>query len=189
MTDLILVIFSAAIINNIIVMEMLGTDPMLSFLRKMDVARGLSLTLLIVLPVVTTTGYMVNQWILIPNHVEYLRLIVFILLILCVAGLLKSFGKKINPALNIFLPAAGINTTVLGTLLLSNQHSLNLLSATMYGIGSAIGFALVLLMLTAINERLETVAVPAPFRGMPVLLLTLALLSMGFMGFIGITDI
>ncbi len=193
MSDLILVIFSAAIINNIIVMEMLGADPALVFLRKLDIARGLSLTLLILLPLLTACGFMINSWVLVPNQVEYLQLLVYILLILCLSGLLTTFGhvvfKKSHTVLKIFLPYAAINTTVMGTLLLASEHSKNLLAAFGYGLGSAAGFALVLFMLTAINERLEAADVPTPFRGIPVLLLTLTLMSMGFMGFTGMVNL
>ena len=89
----------------------------------------------------------------------------------------------------VFLPFAGINTTVLGAMLLTGETSHTLFQSLAFGLGSALGFALVLILLTAATERLETADVPAPFRGLPIQLLTLALFSMAFMGFNGLIRI
>lgn len=189
MSDLLLIIFSAAFVNNIVVLEIIGVDPALAFLRKMDVAVGLCLTILVLLPLVTVTAYLVNLWLLAPYHLQYLQLLIFIPVILLIAGCLKQWGYLINKELHtritVFLPLAGINSTVLGVILLDQQLAYGLLKSFAYSLGCAAGFSLVLLILTAATERLEVSDIPIPFRGIPVLLITLALISMAFMGFNG----
>lgn len=189
MSDLLLIIFSAAFVNNIVVLEIIGADPALSFLRKMDVAIGLCLTMLVLLPLVTVFTYLINIWFIIPFHLEFLQLLIFIPTVLLITGCIKQWGHLVNKTLhariNIFLPFAGINTTVLGVILLNQQLVYGLLKSLAFGLGSAAGFSIVLLILTASSERIEVSDVPVPFRGIPVLLLTLALISMAFMGFSG----
>ena len=192
MTDFFLILFSMALVNNIIVIQIIGIDPTLAFSRKLDVAFGLSYTILLMLPLVTVIGYLIDNWLLIPFSIEYLRLLIFVLLIVLVSWCLKLSLHKINSTLNervnIFFPFAVINTAVLGTLLLNQQFSNSLFMAFAFGIGTAIGFSFILLLLTAITERLEVADVPVPFKGIPVLLITLGLLSMAFLGFIGLVD-
>lgn len=192
MAEFFLILFSTALVNNIIVIQVIGIDPALAYSRKFDVAFGLSYTMLMMLPLVTVVGYLIDIWLLVPFNIEYLRLLIFVLLIVLVSWCLKLLLPKINSSLNervnIFFPFAVINTTVLGTLLLNQQFSNNLFMAFAFGIGTAIGFALILLLLTAITERLEVADVPVPFQGIPILFITLALVSMAFLGFIGLVN-
>lgn len=189
MSDFILIIFSAAIINNIIVLEILGADPALAFLRRMDVASGLSLTMCILLPLVTVSCYLLETYLVIPLQLEYLEIFIFVAVIVLIIWCLKLWGQNSNPGFtrlfNVFLPFAGINTTILGTVLLNHKLVHGLIHSLAFSIGSALGFSLILLMMTAINERLEVSDVPRPVRGIPILLITLALISMAFSGFTG----
>lgn len=190
MTEFILIIFSAALVNNIIVLGIVGADPALGFMRRMDVANGLCLTMLVLLPLVAVTGYLIDTWLLIPLQLEYLQLLVFVFTILLITLLLKKYGRLLNQKLdariNVFLPFAGINTAVLGTMLLNKEFSNTFLTSLAFGMGTALGFSLVLLLMTAAFERLEVADVPDPFRGLPITLITLGLISMAFMGFSGL---
>jgi len=193
MTDSILIILSAALVNNIIVDRVIGTDPALAFVRKMDVTWGLCLTMLVLLPTVTASAWLLDNWLLAPLHLEYLRLLVFVSTIIVICRLLQLYLHRVNKTLaariTVFLPFAGINTTVLGVMLFYGETARTLLQALAFGLGSAAGFTLILLILTAATERLEGTDVPAPFRGLPILLVTLALISMAFMGFSGLIKI
>lgn len=192
MSEFILIIFSAALVNNIIVLGIIGTDPALAFMRRMDVATGLCLTMLVLLPLVSVSGYLLDYWLLAPLQLEYLQLLVFVSTVILITLLLKHYGHRINKKLdariNIFLPFAGINTTVLGTMLLNHELSNTFLKSLAFGMGSALGFSFVLLLMTAAFERLEVTDVPVPFRGLPIVLITLALISMAFMGFSGLIN-
>jgi electron transport complex protein RnfA len=193
MSDFILIIISTALVNNIIVEQVIGADPALAFTRKFSVAFGLIYTMIILLPLATVCAYIIDTYVLVPLDVQYLRLLVFISVILLLALCLKQWGNKVNDKLgelfNIFMPLAAINTAVLGTLLLNQQYAHGLWQSFIFGLGSSLGFALILLMLTAINERLQTADVPAPFRGMSITLITLGLISMAFLGFVGLSNI
>ena len=193
MSDFILIIFSAALVNNIVVEQIIGADPALAFMRKMDVATGMSCTMIILLPLVTVCAYAIDTFLLIPLGLQYLNLLVFVSVILLLAWCLKLWAHRINQKLAgriiIFLPLAGINTTVLGTLLLNQQLAHGMFTSLAFGLGVGLGFSLILLMLTAINERLEVADVPAPFRGMSITLITLALISMAFLGFTGLINV
>lgn len=192
MSDFILIIFSAAFVNNIVVEQIIGADPALAFMRKMDVAIGMSCTMIILLPLVTVCAYAIDTFLLVPLNLQYLNLLVFVSVILLLAWCLKFWVHRINQKLavhiNIFLPFAAVNTLVLGVMLLNQESSNSLLQSLAFGIGSALGFSLILLLMTATMERLEVADVPAPFRGLPILLITLAMISMAFMGFLGLIN-
>ena len=193
MAELVLIVLSTALVNNIVVELVIGADPALAFVRKMDVTQGLCLTMLVLLPMVTVSSWFLENWLLAPLHLEYLQLLVFVSTIIVVCWLLKlhmyRINKKLAERISVFLPFAGINSTVLGVMLLNGETAKTLLQSLAFGIGSAAGFALILMLLTAMTERLEATDVPAPFRGLPILLITLALISMAFMGFSGLTRV
>lgn len=190
MTDLLLVIFSAALVNNIVVLEVIGADPALAFLRRQDVAFDLSLTLLVLLPVVIVASWLLQHWLMSPLDLEYLQLLLLVAVILCsvygLKALVPFLPHSLSTRLDPLLPFAGLNVTVLGTVLLNQEAGNGFPASIAFAIGTALGFALLLLLMTAVRERLEAADVPLPFRGMPVLLLTLSIMAMAFMGFKGL---
>jgi electron transport complex protein RnfA len=195
MEEIFLVLISSALVNNIVVSHVIGTDPALVATQRRDVARGISYLMLILLPLTTVIASTTTQLILIPLHLQYLQTFVFVMLIILIVYGLRlwaslwpkiwtgPFGKS---GAKMFLPLAGVNVTVLGTLLLNQQQDNNLFYSFIFGLGTAIGFALMLALLTAINTRLEMADVPAPFKGLSITLLTLGLISMAFLGFSGL---
>lgn len=189
MADIILFILVTALANNIIVMQMAGVDPALAFNKRLAVAKNLCLMLVILLPLVTTFTFIVQHAVLSPLEIGYLKLPLFVAMIILLAGLLGILLPKINGALyervRVFLPMAAINTTLLGSVLLNLHHSVTVLQSLAYGLVTALGFALVLLMITSIREKLEYADVPQPFRGLSIILVTLGLMAMSFMGFPG----
>lgn len=192
MSELIVIIVGTVFINNLIVDELVGTDPALALIRRYDVAKGVSLTMLLLLPMVTFLTQLVDIYLLKPLALEYFRLLVFTGIIVIIIVALQKFLVLINSAIaeqpRIFLPLIGINSTVLGTALLNQQTSSNLLQAIAFGLGSASGFALVMIIVTAISERINMSDVPGPFRGSPLMLITLGIISISFMGFTGVLN-
>ena len=190
MSGFILTLLGAALVNNIVVVQVIGSDPALAYLRKMDVARGMAVTIAILLPAAALLGHILEAYLFTSPDLQYIRLPVFVLVALLLAWSLKLWGRRTNSRImdriNIFLPLAGINTTVLGALLLNLQLANDLTASFAFGLGTALGFGIILFMLVAISERLEAADIPAPFQGMSILLVTLALTSMGFMGFTGL---
>ena len=190
MTDIILILLSAALVNNIIISAVPGTDPALAFHRQMHVARGLCITLLFLLPLSTFFLYLAENLLITPYQLEHLRLLVTVSVILLVIWMLKALSAvldyKWTKTTDIFLPFAGINALVLGSLLLNEYLAAGFIHALSFSFGTVIGFSMVLFVLVAMNERLEAGNVPEPFRGMPVILLSMAILSMAFSGFTGL---
>ena len=190
MSELIFIIIGTVFINNLVVDEIVGTDPALALIRRLDIARGVSLAMLLLLPLVTLVTCLVEVYCLKPLLLEHFRLLVFTGLILTVVMGLKKclafLGRNIAGQAGIFLPMTGINTAVVGTALLSQHASNGPLQAVAFGLGSAVGFGLIMIIITAVNERVNMADVPGPFRGNPLILITLGIISISFMGFTGI---
>jgi len=187
MENIFLVLISSALVNNIVVAQVFGADPALVSTQRHDVARGLSVIMLILLPVATVIASAATQFILIPLQLQYLQTFVFVLLIIMIVYGLRAWPNPIfKYRTDIFLPLAGVNATVLGTLLLNQQQDYHLFSSFVFGLGTAIGFALMLALLAAINTRLEMADIPASFKGPSITLITLGLISMAFLGFAGL---
>ncbi len=187
MEGIFLVLISSALVNNIVVAHIIGTDPALVAAQRRDATRGLSGIMIVLLPLTTVIASATTQFILIPLQLQYLQTFVFVMLIIMIVYALRTWPKPLcRGGSEILLPLAGINVTVLGTLLLNQQQNNNLFYSFIFGLGSAIGFALMLSLLTAINTRLEVADVPAPFKGLSIALITLGLISMAFLGFSGL---
>jgi len=187
MENIFLVLISSALINNIVVAHVIGTDPALVSTQRRDVARGLSCIMLILLPLTVVLASAATQFILIPLQLQYLQTFIFVILIIMIVyGLRARPNPLCKVDFEIFLPLAGVNATVLGTLLLNQQQDNNIFYSFIFGLGTAIGFTLMLALLTAINTRLEMADIPAPFKGPSITLITLGLISMAFLGFSGL---
>lgn len=189
MEEIFLALVSSALVNNIIVNQIFGGDPALASTRKRDVTYGLSVIMLVMLPITTVIASTMTQFILIPLQLHYLQTFVFVMLILIIVYGLRAWPNSfLKHRTEIFLPLAGVNATVLGTLLLNQLQGNHLFFSFIFGLGTAIGFTLVLVLLTAINTRLDMADIPTPFKGVSITLITLGLMSMAFMGFSGLVN-
>ena len=186
MENIFLVLISSALLNNIVVAHVIGTDPALLSAQRHDVTRQLSRFMLILLPLSTVFASAATTLVLIPLQLEYLQTLVFVMLIIMSVYGLRAWSKSYREVdFEMLLPVAGVNATVLGTLLLNQQQGNNLFYSFVFGLGTAIGFALILTLLNAVNTRLEMADVPTPFKGPAITLITLGLISMAFLGFSG----
>lgn len=191
MTDIFIILLGAALINNIAVAQVLATDPILAVSHKDKVGSGFSYAILLILPITNVLATGITNFLLMPLGLQYLQVFIYVLLVITVIYALMLWsarGKANSQQANLqkFLPLAGINTTVFGCVLLNHQQHYNLLESFFFGLGTAIGFTLILAIITAINQRLEFANVPKSFQGLPIMLVTLCLLSMAFLGFAGL---
>ncbi len=190
MDEQFLILISAGLVSNLILDHMLGVDPIIAVSRKIDPAVELALLMLLVLPVTTLGSSLLNSLILIPFDLAYLQITAQVLLtsllVLFTAWLTSRIRPGLYARIELYIPLVLVNGAVLGVALLNNRHNNGLLASISFGIGSAIGFGLVLLLISAIRERIAVADVPAPFRGTSILLITLGLMSMAYMGFNGI---
>ncbi|MGB0723586.1 MAG: electron transport complex subunit RsxA [Gammaproteobacteria bacterium] len=190
MTELALILISTVLVNNFVLAKFLGLCPFMGVSRKVETAMGMGLATTFVLTISSVCAFLVNDFILAPLGLEYLRTIAFILVIAGVVQFTEMVVHKTSPllyqVLGIFLPLITTNCAVLGVALLNVQADHGFLESAVYGFGAAAGFSLVLVLFAQVRERLAAADVPEPFQGAPIALITAGLMSLAFMGFSGL---
>lgn len=190
MTEYLLIIVGTVWVNNIVLSQFLGLCPFMGVSRKLETAMGMGLATTFVLTVASISSYLLNEFVLAPFGLEYLRTISFILVIAAIVGFTEMAVRKTSPLLHnvlgIYLPLITSNCAVLGIALLNVQTSHNFIGSALYGLGSSLGFTLVLVLFAGIRERLDVADVPTPFKGSSIALVTAGLMALAFMGFSGL---
>lgn len=190
MTEFALILVSTVLVNNFLLVKFLGLCPFMGVSRKLETATGMALATTFVLTLSSICSYLANAYLLEPLGLEYLRTIMFILVIAAVVQVTEMVVHKTSPllyqVLGIYLPLITTNCAVLGVALLNVQQELDFLESATYGFGASVGFSLILILFSAIRERLAFADVPAPFQGPAIALVTAGLMSMAFMGFSGL---
>jgi electron transport complex protein RnfA len=190
MTEYALILVSTILVNNFVLVKFLGLCPFMGVSRKLETAMGMGLATTFVLTLSSVCSYLVNEYLLGPLGLEYLRTIAFILVIAAVVQFTEMVVRKTSPllynVLGIFLPLITTNCAVLGVALLNVQEEHNLIQSALYGFGAAIGFSMVLVMFAAMRERLAVADAPEVFKGNALALITAGLMSLAFMGFSGL---
>ena len=190
MNEYFLILISTILVNNFVLVKFLGLCPFMGVSNKMDTAIGMGFATTFVLTLASITSYLINTYLLIPFELGYLRTIAFIVTIAAVVGFTELVVNKTSPVLHqslgVFLPLITTNCAVLGVALLNVGASNTFLQSAVYGFGAAVGFSFVLILFSGIRERIESANVPKIFQGVPIALITAGLMSMAFMGFIGL---
>jgi len=193
MTEYALILVSTILVNNFVLAKFLGLCPFMGVSRKLETAIGMGLATTFVLTLSSVCSYLANEFILEPFALEYLRTIVFILIIAVVVQFTEMFVHKTSPVLynvlGIFLPLITTNCAVLGVALLNTQEQNNFIESLLYGFGAAIGFTMILVLFAAIRERVDQADVPEPFKGNAIALFTAGFMSLAFMGFSGLIKV
>ncbi|MGM0553788.1 MAG: electron transport complex subunit RsxA [Pseudomonadota bacterium] len=188
--EYVLILISTILVNNFVLVKFLGLCPFMGVSRKVETATGMGLATTFVLTLSAVSSYLINEYLLTPLGLEYLRTIAFILVIAAVVQFTELVVRKTSPllynVLGIFLPLITTNCAVLGVALLNVQEAHNFVESALYGFGAAIGFSLVLILFSAIRERIAVADVPVVFRGSAVAMITAGLMSLAFMGFSGL---
>ncbi|RMA81389.1 electron transport complex subunit RsxA [Umboniibacter marinipuniceus] len=189
MADFFVILIGAILVNNFVLVQFLGLCPFMGVSNKLETAIGMGGATTFVLTLAAICSYAVNTWLLIPLELEYLQTIAFIVVIAGVVQFTKLFVEKTSPllyrVLGVFLPLITSNCAVLGVALQNTQKAHTFLESTLYGFGAAVGFSLVLVLFSAMRERLAVADVPAPFQGAAIGMITAGLMSLAFMGFAG----
>lgn len=191
MTDWLLVFVGAAFVNNFVLVRFLGLCPFMGVSSQYKSALGMSFATAFVLTLSSIVSYLVNTYLLVPLDLAYLKTLSFILVIAVTVQITEMILHKSSPllyqVLGLFLPLITTNCAVLGVALLNIQEQHSLMESAFFGLGASFGFGLVLVLFSAIRERLEMANVPAAFRGLPIALMTAGIMSLAFMGFSGMT--
>lgn len=190
MGELGLILIGALLVNNFVLAQFLGLCPFMGVTRQYQPALAMGLATAFVLTTAAAVSHLLYHAVLLPLDVEFLRIVVFIVVIASVVQaterVLRATSPLLHEVLGIYLPLITSNCAVLAVALLAIGASLSFAETVVYGIGAALGFSLVMVLFAAMRERLEHAPVPAAFRGVPVALITAGILSLGFMGFAGL---
>jgi Na+-translocating ferredoxin:NAD+ oxidoreductase subunit A len=190
MKSLIMIIVSTALVNNVVLSQFLGICSFLGVSAQKKASLSLGLAVTAVLTVSSAVAAALYQYVLLPLQLDYLKTIVFILVIAALVQMVEMFLKKnahgVYQSLGIYLPLITTNCAVLGVALTNVQNGYTILESTAAGFGTAVGYTISIVLLAAIREHIDEDAIPAPFRGAPIVLLCATLMAMAFMGFAGL---
>ena len=190
MKELILLIISAAIVNNVVLSQFLGLCPFLGVSKKVETAGGMGAAVIFVIAIASLVTSLIYKFILATLGLTYLQTIVFILVIAALVQFVEMFLKKSMPALyeslGVYLPLITTNCAVLGVALNSVQYGYNILQSVVYGFGISVGFTIAIVILAGIREKMEYNDIPESWQGMPIVMVTAGLMSIAFFGFSGI---
>jgi electron transport complex protein RnfA len=185
-----LIIISTVLVNNIVLVKILGLCPFMGVSKKLETSISMSAATVFVLTIGSMTSWAINHYLLEPNDLVYLRTLSFIVVIAGVVQFTEMLMEKNFPLLyqllGIFLPLITTNCAVLGIPLLNAQSSHTLLESALFGFGGGIGFSVVLILFASLRERLEGAEIPGPFKGTAIALVTASIMSLAFMGFAGL---
>ncbi|MFW9610785.1 MAG: electron transport complex subunit RsxA [Fluviibacter sp.] len=190
MTQYIFVLIGAVLVNNVVLVRILGLCPFMGVSKKLATAYGMGAATTFVLTMGTGASYIIDHYLLMPFGLEYLRIISFIVTIAALVQLTELVIQKTSPALHqvlgIYLPLITTNCAVLGVPLLNISQNNDFIASILFGAGSSIGFSLALILFAGIRERIEGADVPLHFRGTAIGFITGGLMSLAFMGFAGL---
>ncbi len=188
--ELLVILIGSSLVSNVVLSQFLGLCPFLGVSRKTNTAAGMGAAVIFVITLASAVAGVIYQFALEPLHVEYLRTIVFILVIAALVQFVEMFLKKAMPglyeALGVYLPLITTNCAVLGVAITNVQKEYGILQGIVNGFATAVGFTIAIVILAGIREKLEHNDVPRSFRGMPMVLLTAGLMAIAFCGFSGL---
>ena len=199
MKELLAIVMAAVLVNNYVLAQFLGICPFLGVSKKLDQAAGMSVAVIFVMLLATAVTYPIQHFVLDQNNLGYLQTIVFILVIAALVQLVEIILKKYIPALHaslgVYLPLITTNCAVLGVCI-SNVD--NYMGVTAFGgsfvqalfnaLGSGLGFLLAMVLFSGVRSRVDKCKCPECFKGMPITLISAAIVSVSFMGFAGIVE-
>lgn len=184
------IVIGAVFVNNFVLSKFLGICPFLGVSKKVETSIGMGAAVAFVMAIASAFTWVVQKAILEKTGLEYLQTIFFILVIAALVQAVEMFIKKSSPALyqslGVFLPLITTNCAVLGAAILNIDQDFNLIQSIVNGVSAAIGFTLAIVLFAGIRERLELADVPESLKGTPIALITAGLMSVAFLGFVGL---
>ena len=191
MKELILIMIGGALINNVVLNQFLGICSFLGVSKQMKASASLGMAVIFVMTIASAVASLLYDFVLKPLGLDFMKTIVFILVIAALVQIVEMFLKKTSPALykslGIYLPLITTNCAVLGVALTNVQNEYNFLESVLAGFGTAVGYTLAIVRLASIRTRIREEDLPAPLRGAPIVLISAALMSIAFMGFSGLS--
>ena len=190
MSSYIFLMLGAVLVNNVVLVRILGLCPFMGVSKKLDTAVGMGAATTFVLTLGCGSSYLIDHYLLAPFELGYLRTLAFIVVIAAIVQFTELVIQKTSPTmyqvLGIYLPLITTNCAVLGIPLLNVGLRHDLMESLLFGFGSSVGFTLALILFAGIRERLEGADIPGPFKGTAIAMITGGLMSLAFMGFAGL---
>ncbi len=194
-SELLIISIGAILINNFVLVQFLGICPFLGVSKKVETATGMGFAVIFVMLCASAITWIVQEYLLVPFNIEYMQTIAFILVIAVLVQFVEMFLQKIVPSLysslGVYLPLITTNCAVLGVAIQNitkfGGTEMSFVKSLTYGTSAAIGFTLAIVLFAGVRERLENSDVPSFLKGMPIALVTAALLSIAFLGFSGLS--
>ena len=190
MKELILIAIGSALVNNVVLSQFLGICPFLGVSKRTDTAAGMGGAVIFVITISSLLTSIIYNYLLVGLHIEYLKTIVFILVIAALVQFVEMFLKKSSPSLykslGVYLPLITTNCAVLGVALTNVQKDYGILPSVVNGFATAVGFTISIVILAGVRERIEYNDIPESLKGTPIGLVPAGLMAIAFMGFSGI---
>ncbi len=190
MTEYLFILIGAVLVNNVVLVRILGLCPFMGVSKKLSTAYGMGAATTFELTLGTGASYIIDHYLLMPFGLEYLRTLSFIVTIAALVQLTELVIQKTSPMLHqvlgIYLPLITTNCAVLGVPLINVSQDNGFIASLLFGAGSSIGFSLALILFAGVRERVEAADVPLYFRGVAIAMVTAGLMSLAFMGFAGL---
>ena len=190
MSEMILVLVGAALVNNVVLSQFYGLCPFLGVSKQVKTAASMGLAVIFVITIASAVASLIYSLVLVPFNLEYLQTIVFILVIAGLVQFVEMFLKKSSPALysalGVYLPMITTNCAVLGVALTNVQKEYDFVTSVVNGIGTSVGFTIAIVIMAGIRERNADNTIIKPLQGMPIVLFTAALMAIAFNGFAGL---
>lgn len=192
MSEMIIILMGAVLVNNVVLAQFLGICPFLGVSKKLDSAVGMSLAVTFVLCLATAVTWPLYIFLLEPSGLGYLQTVAFILIIAALVQLVEIILKKYVPALHrslgVYLPLITTNCAVLGITILNIDEGYTFLQSMVNALGSGLGFLLAMVLFSGVRGKIERADIPEWFKGMPSVLVAASLVSLSFMGFSGVVE-
>ena len=190
MKELILLAVGAAIVNNVVLSQFLGICPFLGVSKKTETAAGMGGAVIFVITISSFITALIYKFILLPLNIDYLKTIVYILVIAALVQFVEMFLKKSMPplyeSLGVYLPLITTNCAVLGVALTNVQKEYSIIEGVVNGIGTSVGFLIAIVIMAGIREKMEYNDISESFQGTPIVLITACLMAIAFCGFSGL---
>ena len=189
--DLLLILIGSSLVSNVVLSQFLGLCPFLGVSKKVETAAGMGTAVIFVITLSSAVAGAIYKFALVPLNITYLQTIVFILVIAAlvqfVEMVLKKYMVSLYNVLGVYLPLITTNCAVLGVAITNVQKKYGILTGTVNGFATALGFTIAIIILAGIREKMAYNDVPESFKGMPIILITAGLMAIAFCGFSGLS--
>ena len=196
--EILVLTVGAILVNNVVLSRILGICPFLGVSKRIETALGMSGAVIFVMTLASFVTALFNRVLVTQTFtingtevdLSFTRILLFIVVIAALVQIVEILLKKFSPSLyvslGIYLPLITTNCAVLGAAELNADASRGLISSTVFGFSTGVGFGLALLLFASIRERLAIARIPKAMEGTAIALVTAGILAMAFMGFSGL---